>query len=123
VALWITGAILLAFLIGFERFIAGSWRHLGALIAALATYLGGGVGLDRVLRRMRTSESVAAPAWALLVVPLLGALAGAAYSLVESGRLAASPIVSGALTGMMLLLSNLPRWRATRARGKHLPSS
>lgn len=124
VALWITGAILLAFLIGFERFLAGSWRHLGALMAAMAAYLGGAVGLDRALRRMgMASETMAAPAWSLPVVPLIGAVAGATYSLVEVGRLAAMPIWGGAFTGLLLLLSNLPSWRATRARSRHRPSS
>jgi hypothetical protein len=122
VALWITGAILLAFFIGFERFLAGSWRHLGALMAAMAAYLGGVVALDRVIRRMgMASETVAAPVWSLLLIPPIGAVAGATYSLVEAGRLAAKPVLGGALVGTMLLLSNLPRWRAIRARSKHLP--
>jgi hypothetical protein len=115
VALWITGAILLAFLIGFERFLAGSWRHLGALMAAMAAYLGGVIALDRVVRRMgMPSETVAAPVWSLPIIPLIGAVAGATYSLVETGRLAAMPVLSGALIGTMLLLSSLPRWRRLR---------
>jgi hypothetical protein len=93
-ALLISGAFLLAFALGFMRFLAGSWRETAALSLASLGYFAGLLLLARVV----ATRSVAHWRRLAAVLPLLGAGVGAAY-VAASAATGVRPVVTGLTLG------------------------
>jgi hypothetical protein len=103
----LTGMFLLAFVLGFARFLAGSWREAGALAVAALGYLAGVLLLGRLFPARTVAQ------WRRLAagLPILGACVGAAYVAVSSAT-GVRPIITGIVVGATH--SWLTIWQAGR---------
>ena len=104
-AISVTGVFLLAFVLGFVRFMAGSWREGAALGLAGLGYAVGVLLLARLSRPRSEGQ------WrrVALVLPLLGA--GAAY-VTLSVVAGTGPVITGFVWGMLHAI--LVAWGARR---------
>jgi hypothetical protein len=124
VALAVTGAILLGFFLAFERYLAGSWRHVGAALLAVAVFVGGATVLDLILRRTgRAAQGALLPDRFLFVLPILGAGAGAAYGLVQSARVTSMPIAVGLAWGIVVAVSSFRQAQRMRRTTADAPAT
>ena len=115
VAMTIVGLMLGGLLLLFERLLAGSWRELAAIMAAVATLSGVAFVGNRALRKYRVNAAKRLGLlWALPISALLGAFAGAAYAIVSREHHGAGPAAVGAWTMVMLTLASAIWNRRTR---------